>query len=139
MSNSTSLIVRRAVPGDGPQIAECLCELGYSTSVGLVAERLAEWAASTSGVVFIAVDAATNQVIGAASLHVIPLVHVRGSLARLTALAVRSAAQRRGAGRALVAAAAGGKLAVHSATQGLCTPTGSDRVDVACAVRIPGL
>lgn len=101
----TSLIVRRAVHADASQIADCLGELGYGTSVKLVAQRLLEWADSPNDIVLVALDTSSHQIIGAASLHVIPLLHTEGGLARLSALAVRSAAHRQGVGRKLVTAA----------------------------------
>jgi GNAT superfamily N-acetyltransferase len=103
---------RRATPADAGQIAECLAELGYGTRAELVAEKLDALAGRADGAAFVAVDPPGNpsgdpraaRVLGAASVHVLPLFHAPGSLARLTALAVRREAQGRGVGRALVAA-----------------------------------
>jgi GNAT superfamily N-acetyltransferase len=94
--------IRRAVAADAAAIAECLGELGYGTPAALVAEKLAALAESRADAVFVAADAATGRVLGAAGVHLLPLLHAPGHLARLTALAVRTEAQRAGVGRALV-------------------------------------
>src|SRR5207247_643498 len=44
-------------------------------------------------------------IVGVVSVHLVPLFHAAGNLARLTALAVVPGHQRKGVGRALVAAA----------------------------------
>lgn len=102
--------VRLAVLTDAAQIAECLAELGYGTSAALVASRLGELAGSAADAVFVAVGplgsgASGQAVLGVASVHVLPMFHAPGNVARLTALAVRREAQGLGVGRALVAAA----------------------------------
>jgi GNAT superfamily N-acetyltransferase len=105
--------LRRAAPGDAASIAECLAELGYGTPAALVGEKLAELAASRADAVFVAVHAATGRVLGVASVHLVPLFHAPGNLARITALAVRAAAQGAGVGRALVGAAEAFAWAAH--------------------------
>jgi ribosomal protein S18 acetylase RimI-like enzyme len=122
-----SISVRRAVRADAAQTAECLSELGYGTSADLVAECLQEWTDSPNNIVLIAVDSSSGQIIGAASVHVIPLLHTRGSLARLTSLAVRSTAFRRGVGRKLVAAAE--TFARHAGCRRLEVTSSDQRTD----------
>ena len=97
--------VRRAALGDAADVAGCLAELGYGTRAEVVTEKLVAVAASDVDAVFVATDPESGTVLGVASVHVLPLFHAPGSLGRLTALAVRRSAQRRGVGRALVAAA----------------------------------
>lgn len=99
-----SIPVRRAIPADAPEIAACLAELGYGTPDTLVAERLAAFAASAADAVFVAGAAAGGPLRGVASAHALLLFHTPGQLVRLTALAVRGAAQGTGVGRALVRA-----------------------------------
>jgi GNAT superfamily N-acetyltransferase len=76
-----------------------------------VAARLRELAGSAADAAFVAVGplggapGGGRVVLGVASVHVLPLFHAPGNLARLTALAVRREAQGLGVGRALVAAA----------------------------------
>jgi len=97
--------VRPASLADAMEVANCLAELGYGTAVEVVTEKLIAVAASDAGAVFVATGAASERMLGVASVHLLPLFHAPGSLARLTALAVRRSAQRRGVGRALLAAA----------------------------------
>ena len=97
--------VRPAVLEDAGEVADRLAELGYATPADLVAEKLSAFAASRADAVLVAADATFGTVLGVASVHVLPLFHAPGNLARLTALAVRRSAQRRQIGRALVEAA----------------------------------
>ena len=100
-----TLLVRRAELADAEQISVCLSALGYGTSAALVAEKLAALRECPADAVLVAIDAPPGRVLGVISVHVIPLFHAPGNVARITALAVRTDAQGRGAGRALVAAA----------------------------------
>jgi len=95
--------VRRAEAEDAEAIAVCLAALGYATPTTLVAEKLSTLG-SSSDTVLVAEDPTTG-IVGVVSVHLVPLFHAPGSLARLTALAVVPGHQRKGAGRALVAAA----------------------------------
>jgi GNAT superfamily N-acetyltransferase len=101
---SISPAIRRAEPEDAPAIATCLASLGYATSPALVLEKLAALTNRSSDVVLLAVDPSAG-VVGVVSIHVLPLFHAPGHVARLTALAVRQDQQGRGVGRALVQAA----------------------------------
>src|SRR6266481_1649983 len=94
--------VRRAEAEDADAIAVCLAALGYATPTALVAEKLSTLGSSDT--VLVAEDPTTG-IVGVVSVHLVPLFHAPGSLARLTALAVVPGHQRKGAGRALVAAA----------------------------------
>ena len=96
-------MVRRAEAGDSAAIAVCLAALGYATPPALVAEKLSTLG-GPSDTVLVVEDPATG-IVGVVSVHLVPLFHAAGSLARLTALAVVPRHQRKGVGRALVAAA----------------------------------
>ena len=96
--------VRRPEVEDAAAIAVCLAALGYDTSATLVAEKLSTLMGSSSDRVLVAEDP-TNGIVGVVSIHLLPLFHAAGNLARLTALAVAAGHQRKGVGRALVAAA----------------------------------
>ena len=100
-----SCAIRWAEPSDVSQIAACLAELGYGTPAALVAAKLAELAGSSADAVFVAEEPSSADIVGVISVHVLPLFHAPGRLARITALSVRRAAQGVGVGRALVAAA----------------------------------
>ncbi len=96
--------VRRAEGRDAAAIAVCLATLGYATPPALVAEKLSALMGNSSDIVLVAEDP-TAGIVGVVSVHLVPLFHAAGNLARLTALAVVPGHQRRGVGRALVAAA----------------------------------
>ena len=95
--------VRRAEAEDADAIAVCLAALGYATPTALVAEKLSTLGGS-SDTVLVAEDPTTG-IVGVVSVHLVPLFHAVGNLARLTALAVVPGHQRKGVGRALVTAA----------------------------------
>src|SRR6267143_6739023 len=95
--------VRRAEAGDATAIAVCLAALGYATPPALVAEKLSTLCGPSDTV--LVVEDPTTGIVGEVSVHLVPLFHAAGNLARLTALAVVPGRQRKGVGRALVAAA----------------------------------
>jgi GNAT superfamily N-acetyltransferase len=96
--------IRLAVFRDADAIASCLNALGYATAGGLVRDKLSTLAVSSVDTVLVA-DERSAGIVGVVSVHLLPLFHAPGNLARLTALAVREGFRRRGVGRALVAAA----------------------------------
>jgi GNAT superfamily N-acetyltransferase len=96
--------IRRAAAEDAAAIADCLAALWYGTSAALVAARLAAAAESAVDTALVA-ESPSDGIVGVVSVHLLPLFHTAGNLARLTALAVRPEHQRKGVGRALVTAA----------------------------------
>ena len=78
--------------------------MGYATPPGLVADKLSTLMNSFSDTMLVA-DVTGTGIVGVVSVHLVPLFHAPGNLARLTALAVVPGHQRKGVGRALVAAA----------------------------------
>ena len=96
--------IRRAKAEDAAAIAVCLSALGYGTSATLVADKLSVLRDSSADTVLVA-EHPSAAIVGVVSVHVLPLFHAPGNLARLTALAVPLNHQRQGVGRALVAAA----------------------------------
>ena len=99
-----NVTIRRAELGDAAGIASCLASLGYDTPAALVVDKLSALARSSGDAVLVAVEPSAV-IVGVVSIHVLPLFHAPGNLARLTALAVRQDQQGRGVGRALVSAA----------------------------------
>ena len=95
--------VRRAEAGAAAGIAVCLAALGYATPPALVAEKLSTLGGPSDTV--LVVEDPTTGIVGVVSVHLVPLFHAAGNLARLTALAVVPRHQGKGVGRALVAAA----------------------------------
>ena len=97
--------VRRATLDDAGHVADCLRELGYGTTTAIVADKLAATARSAHDAVFVATPASRDVAVGVVSVHVFPLFHAPGNVARITALAVRRDSQGTGVGSALVEAA----------------------------------
>ena len=71
----------------------------------MVADRLRQFATSATDAVFVAAGHPEMPVAGVISIHLLPLFHTSGYLARITSLAVLARAQRHGIGLALVKAA----------------------------------
>lgn len=101
MARTSTGKARPAREDDADGVAVLLSELGYAFDPGTVRERLRNLASAQDG--FLVVD--EGAVLGLIGVHAIPLLHARGSVARITALVVRRDARGRGIGRALVAAA----------------------------------
>jgi GNAT superfamily N-acetyltransferase len=97
-----SLHIRRAERADATQIATCLLSLGYGASAELVEAKLASFGEATDAVL-VACEHAL--IVGVVSIHITPLFHAPGHLARVTALSIREGHQRRGIGKSLMAAA----------------------------------
>ena len=97
------LCVRAATPEDAPGIGECLSALGYATPVAAVEQKLEAFRSSAADKVFVAL--ADGMIAGTVSVHLIPLFHAFGCLARITAASVVEGHQRSGIGTALVLAA----------------------------------
>lgn len=94
--------IRQARRGDEEALARLLGVLGYPTEAAAVPGSLIRYAGEHSRV-WVAV--CESGVAGFLSFHAIPLFHEPGMLGRITAMAIDLAFQRRGVGRALVAAA----------------------------------
>lgn len=94
--------IRQAQDGDEEALARLLGVLGYPADAAMVTGSLKAYEGAHSRV-WVAV--CEGGVVGFLSFHAIPLFHEPGSLGRITAMAIDPAFQRRGVGRALVAAA----------------------------------
>jgi GNAT superfamily N-acetyltransferase len=70
----------------------------------LVTEKLSMLTDRSVDRVLVAAEPSAG-IVGVVSVHLLPLFHTQGKLARLTSLAVREGYRRQGVGRALVAAA----------------------------------
>lgn len=100
---SGELLIREAQEADISAIADLLGELGYPNGARFVAGRLALLEGTPLDHVLVAERG--GQVVGFASVHLIPLFHQEGNLLRITAIAVSGSARRQGVGRRLVEAA----------------------------------
>lgn len=94
--------IRQAQRGDEEALARLLGVLGYPMAAASVSASLEAYGGPCSRV-WVAV--CEELVAGFLSFHAIPLFHEPGMLGRITAMAIDPAFQRRGVGRALVAAA----------------------------------
>lgn len=102
MNSANHFALRQARPGDEEALARLLGVLGYPTDAAAVPASLEAYDGPCSRV-WVAV--CEQGVVGFLSFHAIPLFHEPGMLGRITAMAIDPAFQRRGVGRALVAAA----------------------------------
>jgi len=98
------LEIRTARPGDAPEMAPLLAELGYPQQVATLPARITELADSHTDAVLVA--ELDGRIVGVACLHVTVFFHEPGSdRARLTALVVDSACRGSGIGGRLLRAA----------------------------------
>jgi GNAT superfamily N-acetyltransferase len=100
--NIPSVSIREATLADAAQVAELLGELGYPSSVEIMTERLAAFAAAGE-VALLAVD--QDRALGVLSLHLTPVLHRPTAVGRITALVVTESMRGHRIGEALVAAA----------------------------------
>jgi GNAT superfamily N-acetyltransferase len=100
------MTIRPATLHDAPSVARLLEVLGYPIGLDLTRRRLATIIpAKSAGNDDVLVAEADGTIVGMIGIHLIPLLHADGILARITALVVLGSAQQTGVGRALVAAA----------------------------------
>ena len=92
--------IREATPADAAAITQLLTELGYPDSVDAVAARIAR--AKPDGPDAVLVANLGGVVAGVASIHMIPLFHKNGYLARITSFVVAADLRHRGVGTALL-------------------------------------
>lgn len=116
---SNALEIREATEADAAALAPLLAVLGYETTPDVLRQRLATFrVADPSGRVLAAFDA-DGRALGFLTLHHTPVLHRPTAVGRITALAVDEAAQGRGVGRQLVAAA-----------EDVCREAGLARIEV---------
>lgn len=94
--------VRRASPEDANSVSILLGELGYPNDEEFARKKLALLSSSIDRVFVAEVD---QTVVGFISVHLLPVIHAPGLLAKVTGLVVSSAFRGRGAGRALMSSA----------------------------------
>jgi GNAT superfamily N-acetyltransferase len=98
----SDVAIREARTGDEAAISALLEELGHSTPVDEVTQRLERLGREAGNWLWLAVDG--ERVVGFVGLHVMPRIE-RGPSGRLTAIVVTECQRRRGVGRALMARA----------------------------------
>jgi GNAT superfamily N-acetyltransferase len=95
-------MVRLATHNDAAAITGLMADLGYPSTVEQIRERLHALETDRD---WVFVSDRGDGPIGVIAVHVIPLLHAGGYVARITALVVKPAARGNGAGSELVAAA----------------------------------
>ena len=115
--------IRFADADDAAAIAPLLGELGYPTTIGAVAARFERVAGSEQDAAWLAFTD-DGEPVGFAAGHLTWVFELDAPVAELTALIVRSANRRTGAGRALV-----------TAFEEWCDAAGCVRASVASAFR----
>lgn len=96
--------IRPLIPGDATAVADLLEVLGYPTTPSQAAARVVRVLDDGSNALWVAVDGA-GVVLGLTGVHVMWALEYDDPIVRLLALAVRTSAQGRGVGSALLARA----------------------------------
>jgi ribosomal protein S18 acetylase RimI-like enzyme len=97
--SAPSIEVRAATLGDTPAIADLLTQLGYPNTPPEVGGRLAAMDDDAGDRALVACEG--DAVLGFAAVHLIPMIHHDGFVARVTAFVVDASARDRGIGTAL--------------------------------------
>ena len=118
-------LIRTAAASDAPSLSVLLGELGYPADSAAIPARLA--ALERSDVAAALVAELDGDVIGVATVHVVPAIHSSRPAALLTALVVAETARGDGAGRALVGAAE--EWARSRGAERIAVTSGAQRTD----------
>lgn len=94
------MIIRDAVTEDAPAIALLLAQLGYPQTADFVEEKISVLSQQEHDSALVA--DLNGETVGVAHLHIAPLFHEFGHLARVTALVVARNRRRMGIGKALI-------------------------------------
>jgi len=84
--NDLELVIRDAEESDSDSVAILLQELGYRQTSSFVAKKIRKLSKRIKDRIIVAVK--KSQVVGVVSLHILPLLHQKGNLCRVTAIAV---------------------------------------------------
>lgn len=115
---SITTTIRRARPTDAEAIAALVRDVGYPAYADAVAATLARFAAQPDCIVAVAEEA--GDVVGVVAITASPSLRVQGTIGRVSELAVRAGAHRRGIGERLLLYA-----------KGVATERGFARLEVA--------
>jgi GNAT superfamily N-acetyltransferase len=92
--------IRSAKAEDSPQIAALLGQLGYPSESEIVRKKIPTLSSGGADKIWIAEF--QGKVVGLLAFHLTPLLHVSGSLGRITAVVVDEKFRGKGIGRQLV-------------------------------------
>jgi len=101
--NAGEVAFRDASPSDAGALASLMAELGYPSRPERVAERLGRVMRDPASRVILAIDDATNEVIGCVTVHVRASLEHDVPACELTSLVVAARVRGRGVGARLVA------------------------------------
>lgn len=93
--------VRAAVLTDAPEVARLFAQLGHRVPGGSPEARLAAFLESGE-TVFVATRAGSEVLLGAVSIHIMPVLHRAGPIGRFTAVVVDESARGQGIGTILI-------------------------------------
>ncbi len=80
------LVIRDAVESDSDSVAILLKELGYPQTSNFVVKKIRKLSKRVKDRIIVAVK--KSQVVGVVSLHILPLLHQKDNLCRVTAIVV---------------------------------------------------
>jgi len=95
------IAIRTATIDDAEAIADLLTQLGYPTTMADAGARIAYLCGDQDAILLAANG---TQVCGMATVHVLPVIHYTGTMARVTAFVVDANSRGRGVGKMLLAA-----------------------------------
>lgn len=101
MDRQSEITVRTASSDDADAVAKLLVQLGYPATASEARERIA-YLHGEHDAILLAVD--DTEVCGMATVHVLPVIHYTGTMARVTAFVVDEACRGRGVGKKLLMA-----------------------------------
>jgi GNAT superfamily N-acetyltransferase len=100
---SFAVLIRDVEDSDCAAIVVLLAELGYPHESRFVAQKIEQLKGTQQDRIIVAAHGA--EIIGLASLHTMPLLHLAGNLCRVTSLVVSRAYRRKHVGKRLLEAA----------------------------------
>jgi len=95
-----TIIIRDAAVEDAPSVAELLGDLGYPATIELVQEKIRKLGQRKHDRILVAEK--SGIVVGVLSLHIMPLLHHKGNLCRISAFIVSSEYRRQYIGQRLL-------------------------------------
>lgn len=96
------MLIREASQSDANELLELLLELGYKLTKSDLCAQLEVYQKSTGSLLIVA--EVNTYVAGLIAGHLIPAIHLRGNLGRITALVVGESWRDRGVGSSLLGA-----------------------------------
>ncbi len=95
------ITIRTATIDDAEAVAKLLTQLGYPSSADDACERIA-YLNGEHDAILLAVNGV--HICGMATVHILPVIHCTGTMARVTAFVVDASTRGRGIGKALLTA-----------------------------------